>query len=146
MADVKGPTQLLPRHEWLLYKELIDHLPKYMRIPTFGDYAIAAPELPQGDMRLMKPSATVRYTIDDAWLISKGSNVRDNGFGQYEGQCHHIASLPSFLGVGFSPGGDYIHQCGLGLASTGTLTTWRWVGTNHHITKIVADLASYFGP
>jgi Beta protein len=146
MADIKGPTQVLPRHEWRLYKALVDQLPKYMRIPTFGDYAIAAPELPQGDMRLMKPSATVRYTIDDAWLISKGSNVRDNGFEQYEGQCHHIASLPSFLGVGYSAGGDYIHQCGLGLVSTGTLTTWRWVGTNHHLTKIVADLSSYFGP
>ncbi len=145
MADIKGPTQLIPRQEWLLYKQLVDHLPKYMRLPTFGDYTIAAPELPQGDMRLMKPSATVRYTIDDAWIISKGSNVRDNGFGQYEGQCHDLTSMPSFLATGFSAGSDYIRLCGLGLASTGTLTTWRWVGTNHHITKIVADLASYFG-
>ena len=145
MGDVKGPTQLLPRYEWLLYKELVGGLSKYMRIPTFGDYAIAAPPLVEGDMRILKPAATVRYTIDDGWLIAKGSNVRDNGFAQYADHCSIVANHDNFLGVGFSAGGDYIKRCGLGIVSTGNLTTWRWVGTNHHITKVVSDVASYFG-
>ena len=55
------------------------------RSPAFGDYAIASPELPQGDMRLLKPSATVRYTVNDGWIIAKGLNVRDNGFEQISG-------------------------------------------------------------
>jgi len=143
MGEIKGPTQLVPRREWLLYKALVDILPPHVRIPTFGDYAIAAPELVQGDMRLLKPAATVRYTTNDAWLIAKGSNVRDNGFEQYRTHCDTVASSPSFQGAGFSPGGDYISQCAAGRESTGNLTTWRWVGTNQHLTKVVADLANF---
>jgi hypothetical protein len=146
MGGVKGPTQVVPRRDWLLYKSVVAALPSYLRIPTFGDYAIAAPVLPQGDMRLMKPSATIRYTIDDAWLIAKGANVRDNGFEQYRAYCALVTNSAAFMGVGFSAGGDFISQCGLGLGTTGNLTTWRWVGTNHHIMKVVADLASFHAP
>jgi hypothetical protein len=66
MGAVKGPLQLVPREEWMLYKVLIACLPVGSRIPAFGDYAIAPPDLVQGDMRLLKPAATIRYTIEDA--------------------------------------------------------------------------------
>jgi hypothetical protein len=145
MAEVKGPIQFVSRREWLLYKVLIGILPLGARRPTFGDYAIASPELPQGDMRLLKPSATVRYAVDDGWIIAKGSNVRDNGYEQYRGCCGAVTRDASYLGAGFSPGSDYIERCQSGAAKTGNLTTWRWVGTNHHIAKVVHDLASFHG-
>jgi hypothetical protein len=145
MADVKGPIQFVRRSEWLLYKALLGVLPSTVRRPTFGDYAIASPELPQGDMRLLKPSATVRYAIDDGWIIAKGSNVRDNGFEQYRGCCGTVTRSASYLGAGFSPGSEYIDRCCSGAAKTGNLSTWRWVGTNHHMTKVVHDLASFHG-
>jgi Beta protein len=49
------------------------------------------------------------------------------------------------LGAGFSPGSAYIESCRTGGASTGNLSTWRWVGTNHHMTKVVNDLANLHG-
>lgn len=143
MAEVKGPIQFIHRREWLLYKALVRQLAPGIRHPAFGDYAIAYPELPQGDMRLLKPSATVRYAVDDGWIIAKGSNVRDNGFEQYRGCCGTVTASPSYLGAGFSPGSEYIDRCRSGEANTGNLTTWRWVGTNHHMTKVVHDLASF---
>lgn len=147
MAGVaSGPVQVLRRHEWLLYKALIPLLPAGMERPSFGDYGIASHELPKGDMRLLKPSATVRYTINDAWMVAKGVNIRDNGFGQYRGCCGQVALSASYLGANFSPGSAYIEQCRNGQASTGNLSTWRWVGTNHHMTKVVHDLASFHGP
>jgi hypothetical protein len=145
MASITGPIQFVSRQEWLLYRALISRLPTDARRPTFGDYAIAAPDLPQGDMRLLKPSATVRYAVTDGWIIAKGSNVRDNGFEQYRGCCGAVTSSALYLGARFSPGSDYIERCRTGAAKTGNLTTWRWVGTNHHIAKVVYDLANFLG-
>jgi hypothetical protein len=145
MAQVTGPIQFLQRDEWLLYKALIPLLSPGQRRPGFGDYGIATHELSQGDMRLLKPSATVRYTINDGCLIAKGKNVRDNGFEQYRGCCASVTSAAGYLGPTFSPGSEYIDQCRRGAAKTGNLSTWRWVGTNHHIAKVVYDLASFHG-
>ena len=143
MAEVKGPIQFVSRREWLLYKALMGMLALDARRPTFGDYAIASPELLQGDMRLLKPSATVRYAVDDGWIVANGSNVRDNGYEQYRACCGAVTGAASYLGASFSPGRDYIERCRSGAATTGNLTTWRWVGTNHHMTKVVHDLASF---
>lgn len=145
MAEVTGPIQFISRREWLLYKALVDQLPAGTRRPAFGDYAIASPELPQGDMRLLKPSATVRYAVNDGWIIAKGSNVRDNGFEQYRGCCGTVTASGSYLGASFSPGSEYIERCRSGEGATGNLSTWRWVGTNHHMTKVVHDLANLHG-
>lgn len=146
MAEVTGPIQFWPRREWTFFRALLANLGETVRKPTFADYAIAANGYSQMDMRKVKPSATIRYACDDGWIIAKGVNVRDNGFGQYRGCSGTVTGSAHFLGSGFSPGSDYIEQCRDGIAGTGSLSTWRWVGSNHHITKVVADLATMFGP
>lgn len=145
MGEVTGPVQFIHRQEWMLYKALIGQLAAGVRRPTFGDYAIAAPDFAQGDMRLLKPSATVRYAVNDGWIIAKGVNVRDNGFEQYRGCCGVVTGSSLYLGSNFSPGSEYIEHCRVGAVSTGNLSTWRWVGTNHHMTKVASDLASFHG-
>ncbi|MEZ5680938.1 MAG: beta family protein [Erythrobacter sp.] len=145
MADVTGPLQFWPRREWSFYQAVLASLGENDRIPGFGDYAIAGHGFAQGDMRLLKPAATIRYTCDDGWIIAKGSNVRDNGFGQYRHCSGNVTSSPRYLGATYSPGSRYIDACRSGNASTGNLSTWRWVGSNHHITKVVNDLATLFG-
>jgi len=146
MGDIKPPRQTVPRQEWLLYKKVVENLPGDFGLPTFGDYAISSADIPKGDMRLLKPAATVRYTIDDAWLITKGSNVRDNGFEQFRDRCGDVLASGVAFPPGYSAGSDYVRGCYAETEKTGNLTTWRWVGTNHHITKVVDDLASLFGP
>lgn len=146
MAEVTGPAQFWPRREWVFFRALLGAMGNTLRKPTFGDYAIATNGYSQMDMRKVKPSATIRYACDDGWIIVKGTNVRDNGFGQYRGCSGTVTRSAHFLGPGFSPGSDYIEACRDGTASTGSLTTWRWVGSNHHITKVVADLAMLFAP
>lgn len=146
MGDIKKFVKVVSRDDWLLYKAMVVTAPEGARLPTFGDYAIAYPVLPREDMRLLKPSATVRYTIDDAWHITKGKNVRDNGFDQYKTICSAITKTPHFMGEKYSEGDKYIGQCGEGKVGTGNLTTWRWVGTNHHLTKVTQDIATLFAP
>lgn len=147
MAEVKrGELSIKPRSEWILYRFLVNKLRSSgIRIPTFGDYGINHPDVLRVDMRIVKPSATVRYTIDDNWLIVKGSNVRDNGFGQYRQLCQDVISSKHFFGPTYSRGDKYIDDCAKGAAPTGNLTTWRWVGSNHHLTKVVQDVANLFG-
>ena len=145
MGDIKGPSQTVPRLEWKLYKKVVSNLPKNFPPPTFGDYAISSADMPKGDMRLLKPSASVRYTVNDAWLITKGNNVRDNGFEQFRERCGDVVTSGQAFPLGYSAGSDYVRGCHASTEKTGNLTTWRWVGTNHHITKVVDDLANLFG-
>jgi hypothetical protein len=146
MAEVKYGQTLVPRHEWPLYKLLTTKLAKAnIRIPTFGDYTINHPDIARIDMRLMKPSATIRYTIDDGWLIIKGKNVRDHGRDQYIEHCSTLVSSAYYYGKAFSRADEYIQGCANRTESTGNLSTWRWVGTNHHLEKVTKDVSNFFG-
>ena len=147
MAEVKGRAELLPRYEWILYKKLVSSLNDAgVRLPTFGDYAISHPNMPNLDWRLVKPAATIRYTANDAWYIIKGPNVRDNKFTQYRDHCRSVIVSTHYCGTTFSKGDQYIADCAKGTASTGNLTTWRKVGTNHHLAKVLKDIANLFSP
>ncbi|MCX7012849.1 MAG: beta family protein [Candidatus Sumerlaeota bacterium] len=146
MGEVKQSQVTIPRWEWLLYKRVVKRLLEDdIRPPTFGDYAVNHPDVLQLDMRRVKPSATIRYTADDSWFIVKGPNVRDNGFLQYRELCASVVDSPHYLGRTFSYGDEYIASCAEGTAKTGNLSTWRKVGTNHHLEKVVKDISSFFG-
>lgn len=143
MKEIKTPFDIIPRKEWELYKELRKIFGQKMRTPNFGDYAINHPSYKEGmDMRMTKPYATLRYTISDNWLIYKGKNVRDHGFVQYYGICDLLRKSEHYLGKEYSLADEHIHKCARKEINHGNLSTWRWVGSNHHITKVVQDLSS----
>lgn len=146
MGQIKTGVQIVKRFDWLFYKHLLTLLGKDERKPAFGDYAISHPEHARKDPRLLKPAASLRYTIDDGWYIVKGSNVRDNGYAQYRKFCADLVGSGMFLANGFSDAGDYIRNCALGKVQPGNLTKWRRVGTNHHAEKVVFDLANLTAP
>ncbi len=141
-ATIEMGAQRLKRYEWLFYKLLRKQLGDKDRKPTFGDYGIAHPKVFRVDMRKVKPYATIRYTADDAWYIVKGPNVRDNGNEQYRKHCKTLISSGYFTGGRYSAGDKHIVDCAQGVVSPGGLTTWRWVGTNHHLEKVATDIAN----
>jgi len=146
MAEIKSSPASIPRHEWLLYKLVATSLAQAkVRVPAFGDYCINHPKMLPMDMRRLKPSATIRYTTDSEWFIIKGPNVRDNQFGQYRGHCRSVTRHANYSGPDFSAGDKYIQGCANGSESTGNLTTWRWVGTNHHLEFVARGVASFYG-
>jgi hypothetical protein len=138
------PESLVNRNEWITYKAFVKSLGRDTRIPTFGDYADATPDLVELDMRLIKPLAKLRYTIDDQWYIAIGSNVRSNGFGQYRDMCTKLIRKSFYSGKSFSEADRYIYDCATGNQKTGNLSTWVWVATNRHISKVVSDLANFY--
>jgi len=146
MAEVEYGLTFIPRQEWELYGLVVKKLRSlHRRLPAFGDYAINHPEVNQMDMRFVKPNATIRYTTDADWLIVKGKNVRDYKFEQFREHCNTVVSTSDFMGSEYSEADRYIAGCAAGSEKTGNLTTWRWVGTNHHLTKVVEDIANLFG-
>jgi len=145
IAGIASPFQIIPRNEWLAYKAYVTTLGPDARIPTFGDYGVAHPDLVELDPRLIKPFAKLRYTIDDAWHIGRGTPVRTHGFGQYRTMCALLMKQPYFSGAGYSAGDAHIAACAAGSIPTGNLSTWVWVSANRHLTKVVGDLAIFHG-
>jgi len=148
MGGIRKGGEIVPRYEWKLYNILVDDLKKAgIRLPAFGDYAINHPKVLEKDMRPLKPSATIRYTIDDSWYIVKGENVRDKKFGkfkQYRDLSRKFIDSKYYYGPAFSWGDNFVQECASGRGKTGNLSTWRQVGTNHHIVKVIQDIASFY--
>jgi hypothetical protein len=145
MASIKKGGEVVPRYEWQLYKSLINNFRKSnLRLPSFGDYAISNPKVIEQDMRMLKPSATIRYTIDNGWYIVKGKNYKDHGLKQYHELSRQVLCSKYFFGTTFSWGDNYIQECANRSDRPGNLTTWRQVGTNHHIVKVIRDISNFY--
>jgi hypothetical protein len=142
LSDVDAATVTsLPRHEWELWRTLQKRpglLPR--RDIIFGDYGIAHPVTKELDPRTMRMSASIRYTTAKNWLVLKGRNVRQYGFDQYFDLCKELVGRPEYLSD-FSWGDGYIFDCAEGVTGPGNATTWRKVGTNHHITLVADQVA-----
>lgn len=143
LSDVDAATvRHLPRREWELWMSL-QRRPKQLPTPfVFGDYAIAHPVPTELDPRTMRMSASIRYTANDSWLVVKGRNVRQYGFEQYFELCRTLVARPEYSGRAFSWGDRFIDDCAFERSGPGNATTWRKVGTNHHITLVARALAA----
>lgn len=141
LATMAQAMQHFPRREWLLYKAVVAVLPAGMRRPTFGDYGIAAINFAQGDMRFMRGSPNIRYTVDDGWIVARARGAPRGSNQAYPSLCGLVTGSGAYLGSHFSAGSAYIANCQTGAVTRGNATTWKWVATNHHITKVLDDLA-----
>lgn len=130
------------RSEWLIWNALYKNSSSIKRVPSFGDYAIANPKYKEIDPRLMKMTANIRYTANSRWIIVKGLTIKKNGWKQTQGLCKKLIALKEYCGRSFSWGDKTIDDCANGVAGCGNATTWRKVGTNHHITLVVNQLSN----
>ena len=135
-----GTVGRLPRAEWHIYSILREH--PIPRIPTFGDYAVSsATTQPEIDPRVMHMSASIRYTSESDWLIMKGRSIRQRGSRQYHDQCRRLIEMTEYSGPEFSVGDNYINDCAAEVTGPGNATTWRMVGTNHHLEFVSRQIA-----
>lgn len=134
-------TSVLPRLEWRLWKSLQARPDRLLRSEwIFADYGITHPMLKELDPRTMRMSASIRYTGPDEWVIVKGRNVRQYGFEQYFELASTLIRHPTFSGEAFSWGDSYIYSTAAKKTGPGNATTWRKVGTNHHLTLVAMEL------
>ncbi|SHK62044.1 beta family protein [Paramaledivibacter caminithermalis] len=147
MSDVeKDSLTNIPRLEYKIWKYIFDKAKdsKYIFAPNFGDYCVQNPSLVDMDPRIMKPTPNIRYTIDNDYMIVKGHYIKKKKYTQCNILCKKIINHPKYMGKNFSWGDKYIYECGNNCASTGNGTTWRKVGTNHHISFVIDQLSKMF--
>jgi hypothetical protein len=130
------------RHDWRGWRSLVTgkHQPK--RLPSFGDYAIAHPNLPPTGRATIL--AQLRYTIENSWLIWKGWNVftHADGFEQFHAICADLVGSGNFLGADFSSGDAEISEKAATSGSPGNAESWRRIGTNHHLEMVLDQIAN----
>ena len=141
--DVSKGANSISRHDWLFYRALLAKLPPGMRVPNFGDHTIVHPDFAAAamDMRKIKAAGRVVYATPISWEVRKGSAFRDNR-AQMHGLCASIVSSGKFDGAKYSSGDDYIAKCAAHKEGPSTLTKWKEVAINHHITRVVDDLST----
>ena len=139
-----GASAEIARTEWALWCALSG--PTHRR-PSFGDYGVQHPDpLSNFDPRFMDSSAQLRYTIQNAWFVVRGHGVKKRGNEQIRGLAQSVVDHAEYAGAEFSWGDRWLDACARGEGRPGNQGLWRKVTTNHHLSYVVEQLASYRGP
>lgn len=151
----KSDTHWVERHEWLSYKEQIQNFSGSHRLPTFGDFGIYYPKGLPPIKGVPDVSASVRYTVDDKFMVMRGESLKRSEFGykQYLAHAVLLNESESFCGRDYSAGDYYIadiaHRYEELLArergGTGGPESWLQAGFNHHFTQVVGQISELFG-
>ncbi|MEK9158093.1 MAG: beta family protein [Patescibacteria group bacterium] len=131
----------IERYEWSGWlKEINKNL---KRKPSFGDYTILHP-IYREPVRGAIPSASIRYTLKDRWLIMRGQGGAKKNHSQYLANARLLKEHADFFGENFSYGDGYIAEKSKDLNSkeTGSARTWLTAGINHHLVCAISQLSS----
>lgn len=136
------------RADWLMWH---DHYSKHrnlVRRPDYGDYTIQHPYFHK-QKEYACPSASIRYTSKNKWVIVKGRSLRTpQGYNQYPANAAILCSREEYCGADYSAGDEYISQMSLEIAETeskmetGNAKTWLQAGINHHLVFVMKQLAN----
>jgi hypothetical protein len=141
-ADVgSGTVGEIERIEYRVWAGLVAR--RLKRAPIFGDYGIVHPELTYIDRKMVNASATIKYTLSKHWLIVRGRSLRQSpeGFNQFYRLSRTLAKMKDFMGASYSWGDEEIQKRANQKGTTGNLTTWISVATNHHLTFVASQVS-----
>ncbi len=135
----------IPRIDWKCWKYYVN-MKSLKRKPAFADYTIQHPIYKESS-QFYHPSTSIKYTLDDEWLIMKGKKLK---YGMYLAHAKLLSGDKRFYGEGFSYGDRYIalkaqhynvYAKNKSAGGTGSTETWITAGINHHL-AVVADRLS----
>ena len=144
----RNSYDLVERIDWLAWRDgLYAERQNLTRLPVFSDCAIQHTSGVEGfDPRIMQPSASVRYTLSNDWLLIKGESVRTSS------ATEQFPNLATSLAYGHleqhfeqashCSGCSSIERCANGYPKLSSPESWRRFGTIHHITRVVQDLTA----
>lgn len=93
----------------------------------------------------MSPSFNIRYTTINSYLCYKGDTMKKQGLriDKVRSACSELVNSPFYLGEDISWGSKRIFDIANGdYDKPGSNTTWRAIGTNHHIETILKSLSN----
>lgn len=140
------------RVEWLAWRDgLFANRAGLQRLPAYSDAGIQHPRGVEGfDPKIMQVSAAIRYTAADAWLLVKGESTRqvpprvqfpDLARQLVSGQHRRL-----YCGAAHCAGCAGMQAAADGAPRLGSPEKWRMLGTIHHITTAVEQLAALPSP
>jgi len=144
----KSTRHSIERLEWMSWRDQAVALSSNTRLPNFSDYTVQHAHYQARRPGRMRYSASIRYTIEDSWVLMRGEDVFKKGglgFKQYPDLAIMLCDLPQYCGEGYSNGDHYIKEISLQTAETGAAPQWLQAGINHHMTFVVRQLASLNG-
>lgn len=150
----RNSYELVERAEWLAWKHNLYDARKdtISRLPTFSDCAVQHPSGVEGfDFRFMQVSASVRYTLPEKWLLTKGVSTRITPatvqFPELATQLVYGQHTSLYQGSDHCGGCASIYESANGVTKgLGAPEAWRRLGTIHHITTVVQDLEALSWP
>ena len=134
------------RTEWLAWRDsLRANANAIPRVPTYSDCAIQHPIGVEGfDPTFMQVSASLRYTLNEQWLLNKGEGTKDfparDQFPILATQLVYGIHRGSYMGPQHCQGCEQIERAANGEPKLGSAEVWRRIGTIHHISTVVQDL------
>ncbi|MEW5976033.1 MAG: beta family protein [Acidobacteriota bacterium] len=143
MSEVQsGGKTPVDRLELKLWRSVIGQSNGIARVPTFGDYGVVHPDFVDQDPRAISPSAKIRYTLEDQWLIIKGRSLKRYKYAQYHTLAGLLVAERGYRGRGFSWGDSYVADCAVQACGPGNLQTWVTVDTSHHLTLVAEQISN----
>jgi Beta protein len=149
MGGVERHSQsLVERGDWIAWRDgLHARRNNLLRLPAFSDCGIQYPKgVEEFDFRTMKPSAAIRYTLPNEWLLIKGESTKktlqSDQFPILATRLVYGHLRGSFLGPAHCRGCELMKNAADGAPNLGSLGKWRELGTIHHITMVMNGLAA----
>ncbi|MGB7436421.1 MAG: hypothetical protein WBW49_13495 [Candidatus Acidiferrum sp.] len=142
----------IPRSDWLAWKRAVSLTRNGIRKPAFSDYTIQY-GLYKEPVEGCNPSVSIRYTLDEEWLIMRGEAVRGRadsnhneerpGREQWNAHAQLLCDDGElFYGESFSWGDAFIRERSLKTEDHGSPEIWLRAGINHHMTVVSRQIAS----
>lgn len=143
MGEVSADShEFADRSHWLAWRNIAKSR-GYVPIPTFSDCAIQHSAGVEGvDMRLVKPAPSIRYALDEQWLLIKGSGSKlpSEQYSDLAGQLTIGDLSGHFHGPGHCKGCDRMRRAAEHEPEANSRKDWRQFGTIHHITRTVESI------
>jgi hypothetical protein len=136
------------RNEWKAWRdELFGKRTHLKRLPSYSDSGIQHPTGVEGfDPRTMQVSASIRYTLDEDWLLIKGESTRatpaSEQFPELATRLVYGHHRHDFAGPAHCPGCLSMKAAADGSPRLGSAEAWRRLGTIHHVTKVAEALVA----
>jgi hypothetical protein len=140
------------REEWIAWRDCLHgRRGSLSRLPTFSDCAIQHPQGVEGfDPTIMQASASIRYTLENAWLLIRGAGTRftrpGEQFPALATKLVYGALKSEFAGQGHCHGCTEIKRAADGAPGLGNAEAWRRLGTIHHISVVMQGIVSLSWP
>lgn len=131
---------IVPRNDWRVWEQVRQQVPFQIDYSDSGHVHPSLEEVP--GYAMANATVSVRYAIDNSWLIYKGvATTGPNGVSmrtQYQNHAQNLIAEPSFGGLNGCWGDSRISHYATTTGGTGGRPQWAAILLNRHI-SLVSD-------